>query len=89
VKNNSSETSWHGQEVTDESGGEAEAAADRAAGRGPGRPREPDTSDDEGVEPVQMTPEESQVNAEEKRRAAAEDHQRDRKEGRGTAPKNL
>ncbi|MEA2700638.1 MAG: hypothetical protein QOI66_4909 [Myxococcales bacterium] len=89
MKTNSRATSWHGQEVTDESNGQAEAAADRAAGRGPGRPPEADLSDDDGVEPVQMTPEESAENLEEKRRAAAEDHERDRKEGRGTAPKNL
>ena len=89
MKNNSRATSWHGQEVTDESDGQAEAAADRAAGRGPGRPRETNLFEDDAADPVQMTPEETLENLEEKRRAAAEDHERDRKEGRGTAPKNL
>ena len=45
--------------------------------------------EDDAAEPVAMTPEETLENLEEKRRAAAEDHERDRKEGRGTAPKNL
>ncbi|HXI57318.1 MAG TPA: hypothetical protein VNO55_14720 [Polyangia bacterium] len=89
MKNNSRATSWHGQEVTDESDGQAEAAADRAAGRGPGRLRETNMFEDDAAETVAMTPEETLENLEEKRRAAAEDHERDRKEGRGTAPKNL
>jgi len=82
---------WHGDEVADAPAGEAEAGADRAAGRTPDR--HPGNDDEPTAEPLPraepMSPKEERDNQERKRQAAAEDHAADKKAGRGTGPKNL
>jgi hypothetical protein len=82
---------WRGDEVADAPPGEAEAAADRAAGRTPDRHQgEGEAPTDPAAPPTErMSSEEERENQERKREAAAEDHAADKKTGGGTAPRNL
>lgn len=92
---------WKGDEVTDKTGGQAEAGAGRATGRGAitgaegavgdrsehrGRP-EGAASGHRSGKNVE-TAEADQIQ-EEKRQAAVEQHEEDRAAGTGTAPKNI
>jgi hypothetical protein len=85
----SSPSPWRGEEVERAPDGQAEAAADRAEGHVPASRQGEDLAPDEIIDPVEMAPEDARENQEEKRQAAAEDHEADRAQGRGTAPKNL
>ncbi len=89
---------WKGDEVTDKTGGQAEAAAERAAGRGPvsGASAKGDRSEDRGRPDhgphrtaKKVDAGEADRIAEAKRQAAAEQHEADRAAGTGTAPKNI
>jgi hypothetical protein len=84
---------WKGDEVQDAPDGAAEEAAARAEGNEPvpiDAANPPEALDDEDrVAPRRMSPGDERENQEEKREAAAEDHERDREQGTGTAPKNL
>jgi hypothetical protein len=75
--------------VADAPDGQAEEDADIAAGRVPGYRSGEDRDPTESPEPVRMAPDEERQNEELKREAAAEDHEADRAQGRGTAPKNM
>jgi hypothetical protein len=96
----SSSGPWKGDEVTDKTHGQAEAAAERAAGRGrvPAAVSSGEPSEDRGrpdqAASVQGTGQktdaaEADEIQEEKRQAAVEQHQEDRAAGTGTAPKNI
>jgi hypothetical protein len=87
------EKRWKGDAVEDAPDGAAEAAAARAEGNEPvpvDEANSPQTlDDDELVARRRMSADDARENEEEKREAAAEDHERDREQGTGTAPKNL
>lgn len=84
---------WKGDEVADAPPGDAEAAADRAAGRGPFDARRAQ-EEREAVENAEPAPtarlsRENRREQELKREAAVEDHAADRAAGTGTAPKKI
>jgi hypothetical protein len=82
---------WKGDAVAEAPEGEAEAGADRAAGREPVvEPIEsPPPADPGRFQPRKSTPEDDREIQREKRQAAIEQHAEDREEGTGTAPKNM
>jgi hypothetical protein len=81
--------SWHGEEVADAPGDEAERAADRAAGRTPGPSHREALTPDESRAPVRRSRDDDLENQEEKRQAAADDHAADRAAGTKRSPKSL
>jgi len=81
---------WKGDAVAKAPPGESEAAADRVAGReASAHPRESPPANPGRYQPRKLSPEEAREIEEEKRQAAAEQHEEDRESGNGTAPKNL
>jgi hypothetical protein len=86
---------WKGDEVADAPPGEAEAAADRAAGRTPvdaggaaGQREEEEAGPAASPRRAAASRADDRQNQELKRQAAVEEHEADRKAGTGTAPKN-
>jgi hypothetical protein len=84
-----SSEAWHGEEVADAPGDQAERDADFGAGRAPGPAREEELASDELTEPRRMSPDDERENQEEKREAAAGDHADDRAAGVKRSPKSL
>jgi hypothetical protein len=84
-----SSDAWHGDEVADAPGDEAERAADRVAGRTPGPARGEELAPDELTVPARMPPDDERENQEEEREAAAEDHADDRAAGIKRSPRSL
>jgi hypothetical protein len=81
---------WKGDAVAESPPGESEAAADRVAGREASpHPRESPPPNPGRYQPRKLSPEDAREIEEEKRQAAVEQHEEDRENGSGTAPKNM